>query len=235
MGIFGLSFALNGINKKSGEVLDNLTWTNISSLADKIDVSSSDIKLNGKLYVAGELCSVIGGEKKCLGSCSEGFHWEQNSLSCEDNVLDCTSDKANTTLATKTWNGVDDYGECSVQTCNSGYEIKNNECVKSFNCGVDKYNGYKTQSHLGYCIIADGKTYHSFPPLGAGLGSSFVVDGYLFGLYSHVNNRSANFTYAGSHSYNGYNFSAYLHGSGSVKSFHGVSLYRRRKIVPGTY
>ncbi|MCT4617044.1 MAG: fibrinogen-like YCDxxxxGGGW domain-containing protein [Candidatus Gracilibacteria bacterium] len=55
------------VTKNSGEVLDNTTWTNISSLTEKIDISGSDIKLNGKLYITGELCSDIGGVKKCLG------------------------------------------------------------------------------------------------------------------------------------------------------------------------
>ncbi|MCT4617505.1 MAG: hypothetical protein N4A38_04835 [Candidatus Gracilibacteria bacterium] len=118
------------ITKNSGEVLDNLTRTNISSLTDKIDISSSDIKLNGKLSITGELCSVIGGEKKCLGSCQSGYHWEQDNLSCEDNVLDCTPDKTNATLATKTRNsGNRTYGECTIQTCDTGYEVSGNSCV----------------------------------------------------------------------------------------------------------
>ncbi|MCT4616908.1 MAG: hypothetical protein N4A38_01705 [Candidatus Gracilibacteria bacterium] len=71
------------ISKNSGEVLDNSTWTNISSLTNKIDVGSSNIKLNGKLYVTGELCSVIGGVKKCLGSCLDGEYWDNASLSCK--------------------------------------------------------------------------------------------------------------------------------------------------------
>ncbi|MCT4617109.1 MAG: hypothetical protein N4A38_02760 [Candidatus Gracilibacteria bacterium] len=86
------------VTKNSGEVLDNSTWTNISSLTDKIDVSSSDIKLNGKLYVTGELCSNIGGVKKCLGSCDDGYHWEQASLSCVPN--NCTAD----TITSNTYN-----------------------------------------------------------------------------------------------------------------------------------
>ncbi|MCT4617264.1 MAG: fibrinogen-like YCDxxxxGGGW domain-containing protein [Candidatus Gracilibacteria bacterium] len=52
------------ITKNSGEVLDNTTWASISSLTNKIDVSSSDIKLDGKLYVTGKICDSSG---KCLG------------------------------------------------------------------------------------------------------------------------------------------------------------------------
>ncbi|MCT4617509.1 MAG: fibrinogen-like YCDxxxxGGGW domain-containing protein [Candidatus Gracilibacteria bacterium] len=78
------------VNKNSGEVLDNTTWTSISSLTNKIDVNSSDIKLNGKLYVTGELCSDIGGTKKCLGSCNNGKVWDHATLSCKI-VTDGTS------------------------------------------------------------------------------------------------------------------------------------------------
>ncbi|MCT4617458.1 MAG: fibrinogen-like YCDxxxxGGGW domain-containing protein [Candidatus Gracilibacteria bacterium] len=80
------------VTKNSGEVLDNSTWNNISSLTDKIDVSESDIKLNGKLYVTGELCSVIGGEKKCLGSCDEGKEWDNITKTCKE-IIDGTSCK----------------------------------------------------------------------------------------------------------------------------------------------
>ncbi|MCT4617601.1 MAG: hypothetical protein N4A38_05335 [Candidatus Gracilibacteria bacterium] len=67
-GIYLVNFiSAISVTKDSGEVLDNLTWSEISILTDKIDVSSSDIKLNGKLYVTGELCSVIGGVKKMSG------------------------------------------------------------------------------------------------------------------------------------------------------------------------
>ncbi|MCT4617728.1 MAG: fibrinogen-like YCDxxxxGGGW domain-containing protein [Candidatus Gracilibacteria bacterium] len=52
------------ITKNSGEVLDNSTWGNIAGLTDKIDVSSGDIKLNGKLYVTGKICDSNG---ICLG------------------------------------------------------------------------------------------------------------------------------------------------------------------------
>ncbi|MCT4617643.1 MAG: fibrinogen-like YCDxxxxGGGW domain-containing protein [Candidatus Gracilibacteria bacterium] len=57
------------ITKTSGEVLDNTTWASISSLTNKIDVSSSDIKLNGKLYVTGKICDNSG---KCLGETKLG-------------------------------------------------------------------------------------------------------------------------------------------------------------------
>ncbi|MCT4616975.1 MAG: hypothetical protein N4A38_02065, partial [Candidatus Gracilibacteria bacterium] len=86
------------VTKNSGEVLDNSTWGTISSLTDKIDITSSDIKLNGKLYVTGELCSNIGGVKKCLGSCESGYHWEQASLSCVPN--NCSAD----TMTSNTYN-----------------------------------------------------------------------------------------------------------------------------------
>jgi hypothetical protein len=51
------------VTKNSWEVLDNLTWTSISSLTNKIDVSSSDIKLNWKLYVTWKICD---NSWKCL-------------------------------------------------------------------------------------------------------------------------------------------------------------------------
>jgi hypothetical protein len=51
------------VTKNSWEVLDNTTWTNISNLTNKIDVSSSDIKLNWKLYVTWKLCD---NSWKCL-------------------------------------------------------------------------------------------------------------------------------------------------------------------------
>jgi hypothetical protein len=51
------------ITKNSWEVLDNTTWTNISNLTNKIDVSSSDIKLNWQLYVTWKLCD---NSWKCL-------------------------------------------------------------------------------------------------------------------------------------------------------------------------
>ncbi|MCT4617187.1 MAG: hypothetical protein N4A38_03170 [Candidatus Gracilibacteria bacterium] len=88
--ILSLSLILSGIylanfigaitvTKNSGEVLDNITWTNISSLTDKIDVSGSDIKLNGKLYVTGKICD---GDGNCLGkslidksSCENDAGW----------------------------------------------------------------------------------------------------------------------------------------------------------------
>ncbi|MCT4616907.1 MAG: fibrinogen-like YCDxxxxGGGW domain-containing protein [Candidatus Gracilibacteria bacterium] len=126
MGIFGLSSALNGINKNSGEVLDNLTWTNISSLTDKIDVSGDNIKLNGKLYVTGNLCDNNGN---CLGQCSDvNKHWDKITSACINSVQDCTPEKNNATLATKTWNGVDDYLECTVQTCADGYVVDGKVC-----------------------------------------------------------------------------------------------------------
>ncbi|MCT4617749.1 MAG: fibrinogen-like YCDxxxxGGGW domain-containing protein [Candidatus Gracilibacteria bacterium] len=71
------------INKNSGEVLDNVTWVNISNLTNKIDVSGVDIKLDGKLYVTGKLCSVIGGVKKCLGSCDAGKVWDNTTKTCK--------------------------------------------------------------------------------------------------------------------------------------------------------
>ncbi|MCT4616699.1 MAG: fibrinogen-like YCDxxxxGGGW domain-containing protein [Candidatus Gracilibacteria bacterium] len=71
------------VTKNSGEVLDNITWTNISNLTNKIDVSSSDIKLNGKLYVTGKLCDNSG---KCLGDGPKGT--ENNpGLSCNDILI----------------------------------------------------------------------------------------------------------------------------------------------------
>jgi hypothetical protein len=71
------------ISKNSWEVLDNSTWTNISSLTNKIDVGSSNIKLNWKLYVTWELCSVIWWVKKCLWSCLDWEYWDNASLSCK--------------------------------------------------------------------------------------------------------------------------------------------------------
>ncbi|MCT4617586.1 MAG: hypothetical protein N4A38_05260 [Candidatus Gracilibacteria bacterium] len=71
------------VTKNSGEVLDNSIWTNISSLTNKVDVSSSDIKLSGKLYVTGDLCTEVGGVKSCLGKCLEdGYKWDSITNSC---------------------------------------------------------------------------------------------------------------------------------------------------------
>jgi hypothetical protein len=64
------------ITKNSWEVLDNSTWTNISSLTNKIDVSWADIKLNWKL------CSEIWLVKKCLWSCKDWYIWDDSTKSC---------------------------------------------------------------------------------------------------------------------------------------------------------
>jgi hypothetical protein len=110
------------ITKNSGEVLDNSTWWNIAWLTDKIDVSSSDIKLNWKLYVTWSLCD---NDWNCLWQCSDiNKHWDKITSSCINNVQDCTVEKPNATLATKTWNWVDDYWECTIQTCADWY-VKN--------------------------------------------------------------------------------------------------------------
>ncbi|MCT4616989.1 MAG: fibrinogen-like YCDxxxxGGGW domain-containing protein [Candidatus Gracilibacteria bacterium] len=70
------------VTKNSGEVLDNSTWENISSLTNKIDVSGTDIKLNGKLYVTGKICDNSG---KCLG---EKIGSEGNpGKSCKDILI----------------------------------------------------------------------------------------------------------------------------------------------------
>ncbi|MCT4617733.1 MAG: fibrinogen-like YCDxxxxGGGW domain-containing protein [Candidatus Gracilibacteria bacterium] len=126
------------ITKNSGEVLDNSTWGNIAGLTDKIDVSSSDIKLNGKLYVTGSLCDNDGN---CLGQCSDiNKHWDKITSSCINNVQDCTVEKPNATLATKTWNGVDDYGECTIQTCADGY-VKNGDSCEQPSWGTSSNPG----------------------------------------------------------------------------------------------
>ncbi|MCT4616837.1 MAG: hypothetical protein N4A38_01345 [Candidatus Gracilibacteria bacterium] len=72
------------VTKNPGEILDNSTWGNISSLTNKIDVSGDNIKLNGKLYITGELCSVVGGVKKCLGKCTGDQIWNSTTKTCED-------------------------------------------------------------------------------------------------------------------------------------------------------
>ncbi|MCT4617056.1 MAG: fibrinogen-like YCDxxxxGGGW domain-containing protein [Candidatus Gracilibacteria bacterium] len=71
------------ITKNSGEVLDNTTWGNISSLTNKIDVTGANIKLNGKLYVTGKICDNSG---KCLGI-KEGTE-ENPGLSCKTILAD---------------------------------------------------------------------------------------------------------------------------------------------------
>ncbi|MCT4617239.1 MAG: fibrinogen-like YCDxxxxGGGW domain-containing protein [Candidatus Gracilibacteria bacterium] len=78
------------ITKNSGEVLDNSTWTNISNLTNKIDVSGSDIKLDGKLYVTGKICDNSG---KCLGDVEYGTQ-ENPGTSCK-NILDTKSSYLN--------------------------------------------------------------------------------------------------------------------------------------------
>ncbi|MCT4617522.1 MAG: fibrinogen-like YCDxxxxGGGW domain-containing protein [Candidatus Gracilibacteria bacterium] len=71
------------ITKNSGEVLDNTTWTNISNLTNKIDVTEADIKLNGKLYVTGKICDNSG---KCFGDIELGTEGNPGK-SCKD-ILD---------------------------------------------------------------------------------------------------------------------------------------------------
>jgi hypothetical protein len=75
------------VTKNSWEVLDNITWTNISNLTNKIDVSSSDIKLNWKLYVTWKLCD---NSWKCLWDWPK---WTENNpgLSCNDILISWNS------------------------------------------------------------------------------------------------------------------------------------------------
>jgi hypothetical protein len=77
--IFWLGFALNGINKNSWEILDNLTWWEISWLTNKIDVSSNDIKLNWKLYVTWDICD---WDWNCLWKCDPWKEWDNTTKTC---------------------------------------------------------------------------------------------------------------------------------------------------------
>jgi hypothetical protein len=72
------------VTKNPWEILDNSTWWNISSLTNKIDVSWDNIKLNWKLYITWELCSVVWWVKKCLWKCTWDQIWNSTTKTCED-------------------------------------------------------------------------------------------------------------------------------------------------------
>ncbi|MCT4616946.1 MAG: hypothetical protein N4A38_01920 [Candidatus Gracilibacteria bacterium] len=141
------------ITKNSGEVLDNSTWTNISSLTNKIDVSGADIKLNGKL------CSEIGLVKKCLGSCKDGYIWDDSTKSC---IFNCPANYDG--FSTIMHDGTCYYGATILFGINNvdarylgefilnGYLLKN----PSYGSGTTFYGGTKMGEYGGYTIRKSG-------------------------------------------------------------------------------
>jgi len=69
------------VTKNSWEILDNTTWSNISSLTNKIDVSWSNIKLNWKLYVTWKICD---NSWNCLWDIKKWLTSDNPWLSCLD-------------------------------------------------------------------------------------------------------------------------------------------------------
>jgi len=66
-----LSSAVN-IVLTSWEKLDNSSWTDLSSVLNKVDVSWNNININWKLAVDWKICDA---DNKCLGECPEHYTW----------------------------------------------------------------------------------------------------------------------------------------------------------------
>ncbi|MCT4617023.1 MAG: hypothetical protein N4A38_02315, partial [Candidatus Gracilibacteria bacterium] len=88
--------------------------------------------------------------------------------------------------------------EGSSLNCDIGYEVSGDSCVKSFNCGVEKYNGRTTKLYNGICYYHTSGRYLALPmnrdtkPEG-----NFVIGDFLFLSDNVVYIDSRTSTYSG--------------------------------------
>jgi len=80
-----LSSAIN-IVLTSWKKLDNNSWTNLSSVLNKVDVNSSDLKINWKLAVNWKICDT---NDNCLWECSWWQIWDTSINSCKWVPVSC--------------------------------------------------------------------------------------------------------------------------------------------------